>query len=267
MREPTKEELLEFMRKNYGDEWARPEMLDLALTLWRKKFGNKYAISSGEYPKVKISDLERGNNFAVEGIIINVEQSQYQACPVCKKSVRKNCEHIKSKSVRPVMLTRMMFTVSDGTGELVVDGVFQNGSVPQVNIGDLVLVKDYVSRNPMVLKMIFGGIEILKSLSNNGSSVSNSQENNIVESKNDDGSDVFDGFGLEDDSSDEIVMSHGVYKVLGFVRRVGGVATSVLRRMVEREGVDMNEVLKFVVEEDGKYKIKPGLDLDKVKLR
>jgi len=264
MKEPTKEELLEFMRKNYGESWATADKLELAKLLWQKRYGGRYVVDSDEYPKVKICDLQRGARFSVEGIVINVEKSQYQGCPICKRSVRNPCEHIKNKQTSPVFLTRMVFTVSDGTGEVKVDGVFTDDA-PDVQLGDLVLVKGFVSTRALDMRMVYNGHDLKKRIESNGSSENNVQE--VVVQNEMKKVDPLDDFGWSDNDSSEIVMPHKIYNILQFIKRVGSMAESPLKRMAKHEGIEWDELVEYLEVNDGKYKVKSDIGLNKVKLR
>lgn len=288
MTEPTKEELLEFMRKNYGEEWANESMLSLAKMLWQKKFGNKYVSESPEYQKVKINELERGANYIVEGIVLNIEKAQYQGCPICKRSTKRACQHILSGEVKPVWLTRMIITVSDGSGELIVDGVFEK-DVPDIQLGDLIRVKGYVSKNPNVLKMIYNDAEVLKRISASDNFSGQTQKrqvpiqksNNVKKPEPEKKNDVFDDFGWQNDGNgkdkDEpveqnngsgVVIPYKIFKMLEFVNRVGSMARTPLERMASHEGIQFAQLLEYLepVGED-KFKVRSDIDLDKVDVR
>lgn len=279
MNEPSREELLEFMRKNYGEEWASESNLQLARMLWEKKYGGKYVQTVQDYQKVKISDLERGANYSVEGIILNIERVRYQGCPVCKRSVKRMCEHIKSKQTRPVWLTRLRFLVSDGTGELIVDGIFdEREGVPDIRFGDLVEVKGYVIRDPAELRMLYNGVVVKKRPeANNGSKSSELQKiNRITQSKREDipkdkGEDFEDDFefdGSEEkngQNNDVVEIPYPVYKVLVFLKRVGSMAERPLKRMVDKEGIKFEDLEPFVeLDENQRYRVKSDVDIDKL---
>jgi len=130
---PTDVEILEWMKENYPDYATN---LELA-----KKLYNRIVLGKKRSEIVQIKDLELNEWATIKGVVVDVyDPATYEGCPVCKRSVKRGCEHLNSGQEQPVELKIHKFIVNDGTGEVFVVGsptTLDN----YVNIGDEVKIR------------------------------------------------------------------------------------------------------------------------------
>lgn len=283
MNEPTKEQLLEFMRKNYGEQWATEDKLDLALILWKKKYGGKYVAEvPTDYQQSLIADMQVGGAYKVEAIVIDAQNVIYEGCPICRRSVKKACNHLQSGQTRPVPLLRVAVKISDGSGETMADGVWQYDDNLKLYVGDLVrFYGKFVELRDGSKRMILDKIEVLKRVggagssgeglnSNNGSKVNNNQNYNKLNSQavsqKTVTNDVFDddfGFGVSDVKKEVKVNNNNnvragrmastitddAIKMLRLIDKFGKVKDNVFERMVKKAGLDVEMISRYIVRE------------------
>lgn len=149
----------------------------------------------------------------------------------------------------------------------------------------MVEVKGYVSKTPNVLRMIYNDSNVLKRMNYDISSEQDKKK--LVDSSDQKISeqvkknvDVMDDFGWSKESTvsdepngkdvqqgDVLTVPYNVFKILEFVKRIGAIAEQPLVRVVQRENIEFNDVMKYLVKlDDGKYKIRDDIDFDKIKI-
>ena len=126
-------EILEWMKENYPDYATNIELA--------RKLYNRLVLGKKKADIVTISELELEEWATIKGVVVDVyEPATYEGCPVCKRGVKRGCEHLDSGQEQPVMLKIHKFIVNDGTGE-----VFVVGSPTEqdelVHIGDEVKIR------------------------------------------------------------------------------------------------------------------------------
>ena len=252
MREPTKEELLEFMRKNYGEQWATEDKLPLAKILWKKRFGSKYVSTNAKpekiYKKVKIKDIKEPGSYEVEGIVIDADNFTYLGCPICFKSVKKQCSHIVTGQAEATQLYMLQSVISDGTGELKVSSVWVYEKERDVGLGDLIRVRGTLvkTKNGNGFKFFVDDVEIVKKVSATPDEpVGNNPE-------------------VENESSDERSDSKGnvkgeiddnIRKFLKMTSKFGRVRGDIFESMARKMEIPEWVIEEFYIYEDDGYYI------------
>ena len=237
-RKPTTEEILEFLRQNYGPEWADESKLELGYTIWKKKFcsESKYSvqINGDSYVSKAISELEDGDYAEIRGIVIDRDKFTYLGCPICFKSVKKGCEHLSSGQTQAVKLTMTSAVVSDGTGKVSVTKVIrpeEDDPLEGIDNGDMVIVRGYVRVYPDVIKVYVNEADIIKKL-----------EVEPVNDEQESATDTDNGIVAKIDE----ISNPNVSAFLRYLSSVGGMKVSVAKIMMERKGITMDDIMDYV---------------------
>lgn len=253
--EPSKEELLEFMRKNYGPNWSDESKLELARALWKKKFGKEKSFTGQivgdddrKYVEKSIDEVKDRELVEVTGIVIDRDFFKYLGCPVCYKSVKNGCEHLNSGQVEPVELAISKVVISDGTGELNSTTLIKPGEedlFEDIDIGYMIKIKGY-SRIIGDEKRIYANdVSVVREVGNDDAG---SENDSVAHTKAE--SNVLKIDDLDNPNAQSF---------LRYLINSGGMRREIAEMMMERKGISWDEIKDYIDFEDDMIVVKEGV--------
>jgi len=131
-------EILDWFNKQYPEYAGN---LELAKLLWKNKFGQQ----KKEYTKMKARNIESSVDEFVEleGMVAQIRENTYLACPKCGASLKKGCEHLDAGE-EPIEKYIYELKLGDDTG--VATALIISKDPVFVELGDRILVRGKVTK-------------------------------------------------------------------------------------------------------------------------
>lgn len=137
MRMVSDEEILEWFNKKFPQYAGN---LELAKVYWRSKHGG--AVKK-DYAKIKVFDVDShvGDLVEVEGMVAQIREITYQACPKCGASVKRGCEHLDAGE-EPI--TKYLYDIAIGDDTGVAKAIYISDEPVFIELGDKIVIRGKV---------------------------------------------------------------------------------------------------------------------------